>query len=82
MKKLKFKIEQGDYKIQGHSGLGRLILRASGGRVFDRLTRRQASKIIGDSILSAYYRYNDEQQLSSKETGVQINLEIISYKLK
>lgn len=46
MKKLRFKIEQGDYKIQGHSVLGRLILRASSGRVFDRLTRLQASKII------------------------------------
>ena len=82
MKKFKFRIEQSDYKIQGHSGLGRIILRGPSGRVFDRLTRRQASKIIGDSILSVYYRYNDEQQLRPKETGVQINIEITNYKLK
>ncbi len=81
MKKLKFSIERGDYKIQGHSGLGRIILRGPDGRVFDRLTRRQASKIIGDSILSVYCRYINERQLQPKETGVQINLEITNYKL-
>lgn len=82
MKKFKFKIEQHNYKIQGHSGLGRIVLRGPDGRVFDRLTRRQASKIIGDSILQVYYRYNAEQQLQPEETGVRINLEITNYKLK
>ena len=68
--KIRFKIERHDHRIRGHKGI-----------VFDRLTDRQAAKIIGNSILKVYYEYREKEKLQDTKDGVQINLEIVSYKL-
>lgn len=79
--KVRFKIERHNHRIRGHSGLGRLTLRGHKGIVFDRLTDRQAAKIIGDSILKVYHEYREKEKLQDIRDGVQINLEIVNYKL-
>ena len=79
--KIRFKIERHNHRIRGYSGLGRLTLRGHKGIVFDRLTDRQAAKIIGESILKVYYEYREKEKLQDTRDGVQINLEIVNYKL-
>lgn len=79
--KARFKIEKHDHRIHGHSGLGRLTLRGRKGIVFDRLTDKQAAKIIGESILKVCYAYREKEKLQDTRDGVQINIEIVNYKL-
>lgn len=75
--KAKFTIEQHDYKIQGHSGIGRLTLCGQNESIINKLTRKQAAEVIGHSIIKAYYQYCDKNNLDG-DKRVQINLTITS----